>query len=162
MRPSIRPLRGLLRTGFSLIELIVVIVLMAILVAVAAPRFFGQGDFEAPAFAQELASAARYAQKVAVVSGCRVDLVVTGTGYSLFKPEETTPKCSGTPAMTLPVVHPATGDDFVGTTPVGVSMGGTLGTVQFSPAGSPNAAASYTVGDLSVTIDADSGYITVQ
>ena len=71
--------------GFSLIELIVVIVLMAILVGVAAPRFFGQGAFEAPAYARELASAARYAQKLAVVSGCPVDFTVGAGGYALFR-----------------------------------------------------------------------------
>jgi len=150
------------RTGFSLVELIVVIVVMAILIGIAAPRFFGQGDFEGPAFAQELASAARYAQKIAVVSGCPVNLVVTASGYSLFKPQDTNPKCSGALAMTLPVVHPATGDPFAASTPAGVTIGGTLGTVQFAASGLPDAAASFTVGTQAVTITAGSGYVTVQ
>lgn len=151
-----------LRAGFSLIELIVVIIVMAILVGIAVPRFFGQGDFEEPAFAQELASAARYAQKVAVVSGCPVDLVVTATGYSLFKPEDTTPKCSGTLTMTFPVMHPATGAAFAGTVPAGVAIGGSLGTVQFAASGLPNGDATFTIGEQSVTIVADSGYVQVQ
>jgi MSHA pilin protein MshC len=149
-------------SGFSLIELIVVMVVMAILIGIAAPRFFGQGEFEGPAFAQELASAARYAQKVAVVSGCRVDLVVSATGYGLFKPQDTTPKCGSTPTMTLPVKHPATGEPFAATTPAGVAIGGTLGTVQFAASGVPNVAASFTVGTQSVTIAANSGYVSVQ
>lgn len=146
--------------GFSLIELIVVIVLMAILVGVAAPRFFGQNKFNAPAFAQELGAAARYAQKVAVVSGCRVDLVVTATSYSLFKPQDTTPKCSGTPTMTLPVVHPATGEDFTGTVPAGIVIGGAT-TVQFTATGAPTLPATFAVGDHSVAI-AGSGNVRVQ
>jgi MSHA pilin protein MshC len=148
--------------GFSLVELIVVIVLMAILVGVAAPRFFGQGAFEGPAFAQELASAARYAQKVAIVSGCRVDLVVTATGYSLFKPTDTTPKCGATPTMTLPVRHPASGDVFAAAVPAGVTIGGAVpDTVQFSAAGVPDLPATFTVGAHSVTIT-ESGYVTAQ
>jgi MSHA pilin protein MshC len=151
-----------LNTGFSLVELIVVIVVMAILVGVAVPRFFGQGEFEAPAFARELASAARYAQKVALVSGCPVDFTVSATGYALHQPQATTPACSGTLTMTLPVKHPASGEAFAAGVPTGVVLGGTLGTVQFNAAGVPTAAANYAVGDLTVSIAADSGYVDVQ
>lgn len=152
--------------GFSLIELIVVIVLMAILVGVATPRFFGRGDFEGPAFAQELASAARYAQKLAVVSGCPVDLTVTATGYALFQPQPTNPPCTGVLTMTRKVTHPA----FVGsppdyaferTVPSGVTLGG-AGTVRFGASGIPNVAGNFTVGGQAVTIAAGSGYVEVQ
>ena len=162
-QPGIGKMR--LMRGFSLIELIVVIMVMAILAAYAAPRFFGQGDFEAPAFAHELAAAARYAQKLAVISGCRVDLTVTATGYSLLQPAAPTPPtppCTGTPTMTLAVKHPATGDAYTGTVPSGVSIGGTPDTVQFSASGAPDAAASYSVGGIAVTIAAGSGYVEVQ
>ena len=142
--------------GFSLIELIVVIVVMAVLVGVAVPRFFGQATFEAPAYAQELASAARYAQKLAVTSGCPVNFSVTAAGYALLQPQATTPPCTGTLDMTLPALHPATGEGFTGATPTGVAIGGTLGTVQFSAAGVPSAAAAYTVAGLSITIEISS------
>jgi MSHA pilin protein MshC len=158
--PLMREPSTKLRTGFTLVELVVVIVLMAILVGLAVPRFFGQGEFEAPAFARELASAARYAQKLAVVSGCPVNLTVSSTGYALFQPQATTPPCSGTPTMTLPVKHPASGEDFAATVPTGVALG--AGTVTFSAAGVPDAAASFTVGDLTVSIAAGSGYVEVQ
>lgn len=148
--------------GFSFIELIVVIVLMAILAAVAVPRFFGQGEFEGPAFAQELASAARYAQKLAVVSGCPVNFTVSAAGYALYQPQSTTPQCTGTLTMTLPVKHPATGDAFAASVPTGVTVGGSLGTIQFSPAGVPSAAAAFTVASLTVSITAGSGTVEVQ
>lgn len=145
--------------GFTLVELVVVIVLMAILVGVATTRFFGQGDFEAPAFAQELASAARYAQKIAVISGCPVELVVSATGYALFQPA--TAVCTGSPAMTRPVKHPASGEDFVATVPAGVTIGGAA-TVRFNGAGIPNSGATFTIDDQDVVVTAGSGYVDVQ
>lgn len=145
-----------------MVELIVVIVVMAILVGLAVPRFFGQGDFEGPAFAQELASAARYAQKLAVVSGCPVDLTVTAGGYALFQAQATTPACTGALTMTLPVRHPATGEAFGAAVPTGVTVAGSLGTVQFSAAGLPSAAASFTISDQTVTIASGSGFVDVQ
>jgi len=153
--------------GFTLVELVVVIVLMAILAGLAVPRFFGQGDFEAPAFAQELASAARYAQKLAITSGCRVDLSVTSTGYALFQPQATTPPCSGTLAMTLPATHPATGEAFADTLPTGVAIAGSGGTtlpatVRFSAAGIPDAGAAFAIDTLTVSIAAGSGLVDVQ
>jgi MSHA pilin protein MshC len=145
------------RRGFSLIELIVVIVVMAVLIGVAVPRFFGKGDFEAPAFAQELASAARYAQKLAVVSGCPVDFAVTTAGYALFQPA--TAACTG--AMTLAVKHPGTGEAFAAAAPSGIALGNPE-TIRFSAAGIPNDAADFTVVDLHVVIGEDSGYVEVQ
>jgi len=155
---------GALR-GFSLIELIVVMVVMAILVGIAAPRFFGRGDFEGPAFAQELGSAARYAQKLAVISGCPVELTVTATGYALHQPDPPAlgvAPCTGALTMAAFVKHPGTGENFASTVPVGVTIAGTLGTTRFDAAGVPNAAASFTVAGQAVTITAGSGYVQVQ
>lgn len=153
--------------GFTLVELVVVIVVMAILASIAVPRFFGQGEFEAPAFAQELASAARYAQKLAITSGCRVDFTVTTTGYALYQPQATDPVCSGTLTMTRPAVHPATGEDFAATLPMGVTLAGSGGTtlpvtVQFNAAGIPGAAAAFAIDTLTVSIAAGSGLVDVQ
>ena len=154
--------------GFTLIELIVVIVLMAILAAFAAPRFIDAGSFEGPAFAQELASAARYAQKLAVANGCPVQLNVTANSYSLLKAQATTPVCDGVLTMTLPVMHPATGNPFTAPAPNGVNIGGDLGTVQFSARGVPTftpaipADLNLTVSGRTVVINAGSGYVEVQ
>ncbi len=57
---------GLGPRGFTLIELIMVIVLLGVLAVFAAPRLFNSGDFYARGFHDETLGLLRYAQKAAV------------------------------------------------------------------------------------------------
>jgi len=52
--------------GFTLIELIMVIVMLGVLAVVAAPRIFNSNDFNARGFHDETLALLRYAQKVAI------------------------------------------------------------------------------------------------
>jgi MSHA pilin protein MshC len=62
--------------GFTIVELVVVIIILGIISAVAAPRFFDLQDYKEIAFKDELVSALRFAQKRAVASGEVVEVVV--------------------------------------------------------------------------------------
>jgi MSHA pilin protein MshC len=62
--------------GFTIVELVVVIVVLGIISAVAAPRFFDLQDYKKIAFKDELVSALRFAQKRAVASGEAVEVVI--------------------------------------------------------------------------------------
>lgn len=70
--------------GFSVIELVVTMVVLAILAATAMPRFVSVSAFETMGYADSLMSAARYAQKSAMNSGCDTRLVADGNGYALW------------------------------------------------------------------------------
>ena len=64
---SFRPQRG-----FTMVELIVVMVLVGILGAIGASRFFDRAGFDLPAYAEQLRTMLRFAQKSAIARNAPV------------------------------------------------------------------------------------------
>jgi len=73
--------------GFTVVELVVVIILLGILSVYAVPRFVGVASFEESGFYQETVSAARYANRLAVGRGEKVRINFGQHGYTLCFPE---------------------------------------------------------------------------
>lgn len=96
--------------GFTLVELVVVIVILGIVSAVIAPRFFDQQAYKERTFKDELVSALRYAQKRAVANSCDVRVEITSSGFALYRHVNIS-TCGTVPAMVATVIHP-TGDVF--------------------------------------------------
>jgi len=69
--------------GFTIVELIMVIVILGIISAVALPRFFDRMTFDGRFYFEEVLSSVRYAQKLAVASGCSIKVLVDSDGYRL-------------------------------------------------------------------------------
>ncbi|WP_338761243.1 prepilin-type N-terminal cleavage/methylation domain-containing protein [Massilia sp. METH4] len=85
---AIRPYSRLprLRTGqfgFTLVELILVLVLVGVLGAIAAPRFFDRQVFDVAGYSQQVTALIRYAQKQAIAQNRNVFVRLDGASVAL-------------------------------------------------------------------------------
>ncbi len=69
--------------GFSLIELVTVVVLLGILGVAALGRFGSQDVFAVRGFFDDTVTATRFAQKLAISCGCDVRVEIATSGYTL-------------------------------------------------------------------------------
>jgi MSHA pilin protein MshC len=88
--------------GFSLVELVTVIVLLGILAVVALGRLGNQDRSLARGFYDDTVAAVGFAQKFAISSGCDVRVITTAVGYQLRQSSS----CAADD-FTLPVPNPA-------------------------------------------------------
>ncbi|MHB1231646.1 MAG: prepilin-type N-terminal cleavage/methylation domain-containing protein [Burkholderiales bacterium] len=135
------------RHGFTLVELIVVIVIVGIVALIAAPRFFAQTAFDAARFQDTAISAIRYGQKVAQAQHTVVYVLVSAGSVAL---------CYDT-GCASPVKSPADNSAFVVAAPSGISI--SAASFSFTPLGQPATAAATPVpltATSTLTISGDS------
>jgi len=146
--------------GFTIVELVTVIVILGILAAVAGPRFFGEQPFSERGYADELAAALRSAQKVAVGSGCWVSVTIDAAGYQAMQRDDAN-NCMSPGPWTTPVLS-VDGTPLTGQTANGVAVSGNSQFI-FNGAGTlQNAAANITVGPYTVSVIGSTGLVSVQ
>lgn len=138
--------------GFTLAELVTVIVIAAILAAIAIPQFNPRG-IDAAWFHEQVRSGVRYAQRTAVAQRRCVFVSVTATKLSLLYGDAT---CAITAS---PVTDLATNQAFELTAPSGVTLGAAPTPFSFNGLGQPSSAASVNVDGKTVTVNAETGYV---
>jgi MSHA pilin protein MshC len=139
--------------GFTLIELTVVIVLVAILAVVAMARLTGVDGFQVQGFAESARSTVRYAQKLAVAQRIVVVVVVNAGGISV---------CYSNSGCATPVTDPTTGQAMAIQTPDGASIAGPA-IISFDGLGRATPGGTITVSGAGVTsnfvVESETGYV---
>ena len=155
--------------GVSLIELIVVLLLIGILSVYTASRFFSTSSFDQAGFTQQSLSAIRYAQKLAIASGCDVRLTFAATSISLHKWIDTTNnRCdAAAPAAVItPVTEPG-GGNFTVQAPAALTVTASLGAFYFDRIGIPfstggvrlSSETTVDVGNDRISIAPETGFV---
>lgn len=146
------------QTGFTLVELILVMVVMGLLAGVAVPRLLNRQPEDEMTTRDQLKATLRFARQVATSQNRPVCLMRTAVQFSLVY-------ANGAGACVAggsPVVEPGTGAALVVNLPSGVLLAGAT-TVQFNAYGQlvPNAVnQTVTVGTQApLTISRETGFV---
>ncbi|BAO28637.1 prepilin-type N-terminal cleavage/methylation domain-containing protein [Sulfuritalea hydrogenivorans] len=102
-----------IQRGFTIIELVVVIVILGIMAVVVLPRMDSLGGFEAAGFRDQTVAILRFAQKSALAQRRAVCVSVGATGVTLTI-DTTTPPNDSCDAALVPPFTPRAGSGLAG------------------------------------------------
>jgi len=140
-----------IQRGFTMTELILVIVITGILAAMAMPRFFDRNVFDSRGFYDQVLSTLRYAQKEAIAQHRFVCVTITGSN-NVALTQGAANTCGGN------LANPAGSSSYSVTAPDAVTVSNAA--FYFDALGKPSATQSITVsGNAAITVEAETGYV---
>ncbi|MDQ9170227.1 prepilin-type N-terminal cleavage/methylation domain-containing protein [Oxalobacteraceae bacterium R-40] len=146
--------------GFTLIELIITMVILAIISVVAIPKMFDTDAFEARGFHDEAVASIRYAQKVAIAQRSNVFVNVNSGSGTLCLTYVADPDCNDANA----VRDPSGSTQFTRTAPGGITINSSV-QFYFTPLGQPIPDGAVNVNVVgagvtrTITVERETGYV---
>jgi len=126
--------------GFTLTELVVVIVLLSIIASITIPRLFSSTVFSDRGTLEEFESALSSSRNRAITSQCVVEMRIDSTGWSVWRDDDcdsdtSPPPCSSSSPLnfTVPVNDPVNGGSLAGS--LSLTTGGAVERLYFTPQG---------------------------
>lgn len=143
-----------------MIEVTLIIVILGIISATAIPKLFAVQAYQQRGFFDDTLNAIRYAQKLAVATGCNVQVSISGNQFELKRPAAADRSlCASTTAgdFTLAVSRPGSGETSYQGSQSGVTINDT--SLYFSAKGTASADATITVGDRQISVLQATGFV---
>ena len=150
--------------GFTLVELVTVMIIIGLIGAVAIPRVFNNQRFDNRGYYTEVITAVRYAQQLAVAINCNTQVSLIGNSYTVTLDDN--PMDCDAISFTTDAPNPVTGQAGFSTVPANFPRSTTLpniiavpNTFIFNALGQANSNVNVNVGDFSFRIHQATGYI---
>lgn len=144
-------------SGFTLVELIVVMVVAGILATFAAPRFFDRGGFDSRGFQDQVLAGLRYAQKTAIAQHRFVCVTFSVNGLTLT---------TGASATCGSNLAGPDGSDPYQVSSAASRFAATPANFSFDSRGRPSLAATLTIniagGAVPICVARETGYVYVR
>ena len=150
-------------SGFTIIELISVVVILGIITAAAIPLMSSKSTYDERFFYDDLLQAFRFSQTLAVASGCSVQVTMSGTAFTLVQDSACN---TASPTFDKTVYYPGSNDTYQNNDlPVSASYSASVNPLIFNSTGqalNSSAAvisqASITVGTRTILVDGETGF----
>ena len=144
--------------GFTVIELVMTIVILGVISATALPKFFNYQVYQQQVYFDDTINAIRYAQKLAVVTACNVQVQLSASQFTLSRPANIS-LCTSTTSSdySLAVSRPGTGESsYQGTLPAALA---TPIIFYFVSKGTASANLTITIGSRTIIVVQNTGFV---